>query len=496
MGSLRRMSCRIFGWSTVAILFLCPAACPVGAEEGQETAPPRAQWIVVGSVDEEYDYVSKQRCRCGGRLEVSQQSLRHVGDARCDVLDCRCSSCNTPKQFYFDVTALFDQMELALSKSAEADVCAELDRQYPQVTPEQIPELKKLLRDSNPHRRTWAAKQLGRLATPEAAEILLDGYLQADILAQMPFEDGLEQMGQTGLQAIGKRLAAAGTDVEACFNLLALLDRFRDPQAARLVEGQLREALESSAKRKLRRICYIDLGQLGFKESMPLLLEAEREEAPTGDEALIWAIARCGGPEGIPILRKYLPASDLRVQAAAVAGLGIAGDREAIPRLMELARTSKEPDLRHNAIYALGRLKAAEAVPVLLELLRPEPHYGAFFSPAGLFGEEDAYTNEACTQACIIALGRIGDRRAIPEFRRLLQDDRHYLDHEDVAQVAADLGWRELTDEVIDRFEKDCEQNPPASDGDRERYAPSLRKLTGQSFGEDPQLWRAWQKSR
>ncbi len=133
---------------------------------------------------------------------------------------------------------------------------------------------------------------------------------------------------------------------------------------------------------------------------------------------------------------------------------------------------------------------------MLLDLLRPEPNYGAFFCPAGLFGKEDGYTNEAGMEVCIHALGRIGDRRTIPEFQRLLKNDRHYLDYKRVAEVAADLGWRELIPDIIDRFEKDYEKDVKMFGKDSERYSPSLRKLTGQKSGEDPKAWRAWQKSQ
>lgn len=487
---------RLSKWVAIAFSFLCLTCLLAGAEKKKETTPPRAEWKFVKDIDEEFDFVRQQRCPCGGRLEVAQQALRAVGDAQCDVLYCRCTTCNSPRQFYFDVTELVRQREWANSKSAEAKTYAGLDRQYPRITAELIPQLKQLLSDRNPHRRTWAAKHLARMGTPEAAEILLDAYLRAPLLDQLPFEEGLEQMGKVGLQSIGKRLVVANSDCGTCFSLLSLLDRFPDPQAARWTEDQLRQALQLPSKTQLTRVCYLNLGRLGFKESMPLLLEAERQEAPMPDEALLWALARCGGAQSIPLMRKYSRSSDRRLQAAALAGLGIAGDRESIPRLMEVARTTRDYDLRHNSIYALGCLKATEAVPLLLELLRPDPNYGAHFSPAGLFGKEDGYTTQAGTEVCIRTLGRIGDRRVLSEFRRLLKNDQHYLEYEEVAKVAANLGWRDLVPDIIDRLEKDYQYNVNLFGKDRERYSPYLRKLTGQKFGEDPKAWRSWQKSQ
>jgi hypothetical protein len=90
------------------------------------------------------------------------------------------------------------------------------------------------------------------------------------------------------------------------------------------------------------------------------------------------------------------------------------------------------------------------------------------------------------------ALVRINDRRALPELRRILTDDRYSLFAEQTANAAADLSWTELVPDILDRYEKKHSFNVEVFGTGREYFSPALRKLTGQSIGEDPQAWRSW----
>jgi HEAT repeat protein len=291
-----------------------------------------------------------------------------------------------------------------------------------------------------------------------------------------------------------KRLATV-TDWELAYRVVDLLVAIRDPRSPRIIENRLRGDLKSG-QTWLRRVCYIGLGELGDKGSEPLLLEAERTEAPRPDDALLWALARCGTKNCIPVLRKYLNSDTKDVRLAAIAGLGIAGDRESTDMLIKTARDARNPNTRFNAVYALGLLRANHAVPLLIELLQPVPNYSVSYCPEGIYGKDGMYTEEADTDVCIRALGRIGDRRAIPEFERILKDDRYFLDYDRVAEAVAEAGWRELVPAIIDRMEKDYKKNVDMFGHNYEKCASALRRLTGQTFGEDPRAWRMWQQKQ
>jgi HEAT repeat protein len=467
------------------------AVASAADEKHRSDIPPRQQWIAVDEVSQEYDHVRKERCKCGGSFKVVRQSTGVDGGLHYDRLFCRCRHCGGERTFTFDVTSIFRKEELAQSQDARSKAYAELDRRYPKVSLQHISKLKALLGDDNPHYRMWAAKRLGQLATAEADKVLLKAYLQAGLIEGMPLEEALQNRGAAVLPLLKDRLAAA--DRDEGFKLADLLSKIRDPGSARMIESRLRKDLESG-NTDIRRVCYIGLGELGDKGSEPLLLEAERAEAPRPDDALLWALGCCGTKKSFPALRKYLKSEEEVLRLAAIAGLGLAGDQESTAAAIETARTAKNFYARFNAVYALGRLRAKQAVPLLIELLQPTPKYGAFCCPQGIYGKDGMYTNDANVDVCLRALGRIRDRRALPEFERILKNDGYYLDHEVVAQVAAELGWRELVPAIVDRLEKDYQHNVELLGKDQQRYSPALRKLTGQKFGENPKAWRQWQK--
>lgn len=486
-----------------------------------EDFPPSSEWIPVKEVGEEHDYVQRQRCRCGGRLAVTSQGTGEKAEKHYDVLQCACTRCEWRGEFVFDVTAIFQQYALALDAKAQQEVFARLDHRWPPTTDVPLDELTSLFRNSNPHVCDWAARRLAQ--TPAGSELLLEGYLKSGIGRQAELHATIEKSGPLLVDSIAKRLQSdAGQD--ARWEMISLLGDLPEPKAGNLVEAQLRGLLPKPSR--LRRICYIALGRHGSKECEPLLLEAFASEVDPTDDALIWALARCGSARSFPAIRTHfrMPPktgwSDYAHETlglAAIAAEGIVGDREAIPRLLEMARSRPEdlPEdalkqwqverlhehVRHNAVYALGKLAATEAVPLLIQYLREVPDYKTHSASIGIYGQDGLLpiTNSHALDA-IRALGSIVrtkpsaelKRQVLAEFRRMLKDDRYYLDHDEIAEAAAQLGWRELAPDVIHRLDKDYHDNLRLFGKEAEKYSPPLRILTGQPFGEDPKPWREW----
>ena len=285
----------------------------------------------------------------------------------------------------------------------------------------------------------------------------------------------------------------------ASFALMELLEEIKLPQSARLAERELRR--EMKKEDGWRRICYITLGKLGFKESETLLLEAFESEKASPDDSLIWALGRCGTDKSLPIVRKAFQSEDSKVRSAAIVALGFLGDETAIPDLMKLAadgdggNLERKHNLVHNAIYALGHLRAKEAIPLLIQNLREKPNCEYHYSPIGIYDDDDGdwwtYAGDNINVS-IHALERMGAREALPEFQRILADEKYYLNFDEVAEAAAELDLSEAVPAIIARLAKDYEYNVELFGKDRERYSPSLRKLTGRPFGEDPKPWQEW----
>lgn len=471
----------------VAAFATLVVAC-VGALGCAQQAPlVRDEPVLVSDVSQEYDYVRKQRCSCGGGYEVVSQSVSEANGKHLDRLYCKCRGCGDERTFVFDVTSVFQELDLTFSKEAEKKAFDSLNRKYPKVSADHLQEFKSLLADRNPQVRKWAIDAIAQVGTPEAIGILLRGYMEAGILDSIAYGKGLEKVGPPVLPLVAERIAQA--DQEARFRLTSLLGDIKAAQSRLLLEQQLQRGPTDN-----RRVCYLSLGKLSYKESEAVLRQFLAREAPNPDDGLLWAIGRCGTAASIPDTRRYADSTQTPIRAAALVALGALGDRESIPPLLEVAAKDPDEDIRHSAIHALGLLKAKEAVPLLIEVLQtPSPSELEFHAWSGIYNDPDeSYGHTGLNEAAIHALARIGDERALKAFERVLQDDRCYLDFKDVADAAASLNWRELVPSIIERMDKDYEDNVKLFGPDDERYSPALRKLTGQSFPEDPKLWKAW----
>ena len=65
--------------------------------------------LPVNCVEEEYAFVSLQRCDCGGSFTVERQMLSG-GDVPMDVLAARCAECKARRDFVFDISAFYGDM--------------------------------------------------------------------------------------------------------------------------------------------------------------------------------------------------------------------------------------------------------------------------------------------------------------------------------------------------------------------------------------------------
>jgi len=81
--------------------------------------------------------------------------------------------------------------------------------------------------------------------------------------------------------------------------------------------------------------------------------------------AAVFALYRIGTPEANQSVRDALSDADFRVRTAAARCAGMSGDKDAVDRLMVMAR-KELPAARRQAIAALGQIGDAKALPALL----------------------------------------------------------------------------------------------------------------------------------
>jgi HEAT repeat protein len=163
----------------------------------------------------------------------------------------------------------------------------------------------------------------------------------------------------------------------------------------------------------------------------------------------VLTLASLGDRSGVPTMIKDLATATGKDRDNIVVALRVLRDKRATAALRKVLK-DKSPHVRGIAVAALGELKAAEAFKEIVALTKDKEGLAA--------GKDGGRLN--CIRNCpaflaCYALGALGDQRAVPVLIELLPD--------------ADL---------------------------RGPARQALEVLTKQKFGNDPDKWRAWWRSK
>ncbi|HKW97927.1 MAG TPA: PVC-type heme-binding CxxCH protein [Bryobacteraceae bacterium] len=157
------------------------------------------------------------------------------------------------------------------------------------------------------------------------------------------------------------------------------------------------------------------LVEAGAPSVEPLAKVREHAASHEVRSSAVWGLYRIGTPEAQTAVRAALHDANFRVRVAAARAAGMARDREAVDRLMEMVKQD-QPAARRQAATALGQVGDARAVPALIsaaaraddrflehsvmyaliELKTPEPEIEALKSP-----------NRRIRKAALIALDQM-----------------------------------------------------------------------------------------
>ncbi len=75
--------------------------------------------IVVNSVTEKYEYISKQRCKCGGSFKRITQAFFSVPFEH-DILTVKCVKCGFETDFIFNISSFYDKYTEKILKNIES----------------------------------------------------------------------------------------------------------------------------------------------------------------------------------------------------------------------------------------------------------------------------------------------------------------------------------------------------------------------------------------
>lgn len=148
----------------------------------------------------------------------------------------------------------------------------------------------------------------------------------------------------------------------------------------------LHERLKDEKKPETRAVVAKVLGDLKDPSSvLPLSDKVDMvgSDADTTkmNKAIAEALAQIGSPAGVPTLLRMLKAKDGFVQIEAITALGKMRAKEAVVPLMDKAKDDEsEPLIIRKAILALGEIGDARALPVLIQgMFRSHPRRGEQF---------------------------------------------------------------------------------------------------------------------
>ena len=206
------------------------------------------------------------------------------------------------------------------------------------------------------------------------------------------------------------------------------------------------------------------------------------------------------GRSALPVLRPLLESPDESTREEAVLLLGMLGDRAAVPALMEFLRKRNPRTFRFflpeatsrpsvplywSAVVLLGRFQEKQAVPPMLELLADPDECPPMLA---------SFT--------IVALGRIGDARAIDAVRPYLavadptpvadesmKFERHWANRTAAARTLAFLGDQSGVPVLIELL--DADQSLLRAYAHR-----LLEEITGQQIDRDRKAWETWWQTR
>ncbi|MFN4180209.1 MAG: HEAT repeat domain-containing protein [Armatimonadota bacterium] len=251
----------------------------------------------------------------------------------------------------------------------------------------------KLQKDPDPEVRSACAYALGNIGSKFATFPLRE--VMENEREEMPVRlaaaVALGQMGnEQGIKFLIDQLKSSDEKVRAA--AVEALRTIGKPATRLLVEA-------AQSKDSLQRWGAVAaLGETGDPKAVPILLRALRDEDENIRAVAAASLGKLRYRRAAPQLVKALADKSERVQAHAEWALENIG-KEAIPAIMEGA---KSPATRLRSFRLLGRLKAEQSVPLLIDGLndrKPEIRAIAAW-----------------------ALGEIGDQRAIPALQRALDD--------------------------------------------------------------------------
>ena len=241
----------------------------------------------------------------------------------------------------------------------------------------------------------------------------------------------------------------------------------KDPSAVEPLIGVLQDKTENEL---IRKEAAFTLGLIGDPTAIDALVEALNDETLDNEPIRRKVIKALTMIEDDRIVAPLLEiVRDGNPAEKRVAALGLRVDRPEIVRvLVDLIKN--EPEARYTATKSLGetRTKDEEAFQVLLDVLN-----GEYMDESYDSGDRGLLRGTA-----ILALGKIGDKRAVEPLLKILEEDKS-IRYIDAAIALGNLGDRRALEPLRKRMEEKKHKEWVMKD-----LNEAYRKLTQKSEGD------------
>lgn len=346
---------------------------------------------------------------------------------------------------------------VAALRSAEEEELHGLAWTLGQIGPPAVEPLIPLLQHRSPALRASVAFALGRARDPRAVPALVAALRDKGEQVRVESVEALGAIGDArAVPALIAALKQRDSEVGCC--AVVALGRIGDARA-------LKPLIPLLTDREVRHVAAEALGRLGGHQAARALLQQIRRSAehpphwlidpliqtgPAGVDALLGAVAdknrlvrydvltalgQTRDPRAVASLLKALREDDDDLRWTAAAGLGEIGDSRAVRPLLA-ALKDKVGSVRICAARALGRIGDRRAVDDLIAALQDGASWDlgeAAAQSLGALGDPEAVRpliaalhdeDRDVRQFVVVALGQIGDARALPALEALTKGEK------------------------------------------------------------------------
>jgi HEAT repeat protein len=325
------------------------------------------------------------------------------------------------ESFKPDEGVVKDLLELLSTKTAAAEI---------QVGPalalqliksqEAVPQMIEIFKDpeADKYVRAHIGVALGKCGAKQAIGELLKGledkenyvsYASAIALGLLVSKDDRDAVNK-----VIKYADSAADRGTKNFCLIAL-GEIGDPKGQALLLQKVKNGQIADAT-----FAALALGVMGNKfpteaaQAGPMLLDVYKESKDMKKAAVAIGLALCNYTNAAEVLRKDLAdagGGNQELKGHLCTALGLLGDKDSIPAIQDLVKQKGDQDLRRRAAIALGLLKDPNAVKLLEGVI------------------QESAASKAILGEATKALGFVGDRKAVPVLRDMVENKKNdYLD--------------------------------------------------------------------